>query len=73
MKNTLMLRLFICLIIAACLGCGNGNANANVKEDVGWGTNLVTVDSCEYVLYIKSNACALVHHGNCHNPAHQKK
>lgn len=32
--------------------------------------SLIEVDGCEYVLYHSGAGRAIVHHGNCHNPAH---
>jgi hypothetical protein len=59
------------LIIVSIVLCSCGRNSNSVSADYGFGLNLITIDSCQYVLYNGVDKCAIAHHGNCHNPIHK--
>lgn len=75
-----MRKILIAVILFMWVGCNNepadlGNQNNNdYKSTVGFGLRVMSIDSCEYVIYKDDShgSVAMVHHGNCHNTAHKK-
>lgn len=67
----------ILLAIIGLQGCHVASPESpNVSQTgTNWGVNLITVDSCQYVLFIHPShgSCAITHHGNCHNVKHHTK
>lgn len=72
--------LSVILFCFIWIGCNNEPAdvgkeyNNDYKTTVGFGLHVMTIDSCEYVIYKDDSrgGTAMVHHGNCHNIAHKK-
>jgi hypothetical protein len=62
--------LIIGLFISVLCGCNSGNSHKLNRTD----STMVTVDSCEYVVFTFewNEVMQVVHHGNCHNPIHEK-
>lgn len=64
------------IILIGFVGC---NAFDETKDGAGnttsspFGLSMAKLNGCEYVVYLKADAVAIVHAGNCHNPEHNSK
>lgn len=65
------MKLFLtaAILLATMAGCERPDTTNSTHSDVG----LVTVDSCEYVMYRGLKKGGIIHHENCHNPKHLTK